>query len=380
MRIGGSSRRFTPQTVGASRAGVIAVGVDPDVPASTRGLTRKFDPRADDGIAAAADAFAMITNDLEVTVAARGAAAPEQDLAIRVRGLRKSYDGVARALDGVDLDVRRGEVLAVLGPNGAGKTTLVEILEGHRAADAGEVSVLGHDPAARERAFRARIGIVLQEDGIDGSLTVREAVDLYSAAYPHPRAAAEVLDLVGLGDRPDVRVSALSGGQRRRLDLALGIAGDPELVFLDEPTTGFDPSARRHSWELISALRDLGKTILLTTHYMDEAQHLADRVMVITRGTVIAEGTPDTLGRGAGEAALVAFRIPYGVAADELPWPFDAEVERRERHVSFRTHTPTRDLAPLLSWGAENEIELEALTVTRPTLEDVYLQLTEEPA
>src|SRR3954452_8334723 len=322
----------------------------------------------------------MITNDLEVTVAARAAVAgPGEDLAVRVRGARKSYDGVVQALDGVDLDVRRGEVLAVLGPNGAGKTTLVEIVEGHRAADAGEVSVLGHDPAARERAFRARVGIVLQETGIDSSLTVREAVELYSAAYPHARPAAEALDLVGLGDRPDVRVSALSGGQRRRLDLALGIAGDPELVFLDEPTTGFDPSARRQSWELIGALRDLGKTILLTTHYMDEAQHLADRVVVVARGAVIAEGTPDTLG-GASESALVAFRVPYGVAADDLPLPEDADIQRRDRQLSFRTHTPTRDLAPLVGWAAANDIELEALSVSRPTLEDVYLQLTEEPA
>jgi ABC-2 type transport system ATP-binding protein len=322
----------------------------------------------------------MITNDLEVAVAAHRAAATDEDLAVRVRGLRKSYDGAVQALDGVDLDVRRGEVLALLGPNGAGKTTLVEILEGHRTADAGEVAVLGHDPARRERAYRARIGIVLQEEGIDRALTVREVLELYSAAYPRPRPAAEVLDLVGLGDRPDVRVAALSGGQRRRLDLALGIAGDPELVFLDEPTTGFDPAARRQSWELIARLRELGKTILLTTHYMDEAQHLADRVVVIARGRVIAEGTPDTLGRGAGQAALVAFRIPYGVPGDALPLPDDVDVQRRERHVSFRTHTPTRDLAPLLGWAADNDIELEALTVTRPTLEDVYLQLTEEPA
>jgi ABC-2 type transport system ATP-binding protein len=242
------------------------------------------------------------------------------------------------------------------------------------------VRVLGHDPAQRERAFLSRIGIVLQEGGLDPKITVREAVELYSAAYPHPRPAAEVLELVGLGDRAELRAETLSGGQRRRLDLALGIAGDPELVFLDEPTTGFDPSARRQSWELISALRDLGKTILLTTHYMDEAQHLADRVVVIARGNVIAEGTPDTLGRGADEAALVAFRIPYGVGADELPLPGGAEVERRDRQLAFRTHTPTRDLAPLLTWAAENEIELEALSVTRPTLEDVYLQLTEEPA
>ena len=189
---------------------------------------------------------------------------------------------------------------------------------------------------------------------------MREVVDLYSAAYPHPRPAIEVLDLVGLGDRPDVRVSALSGGQRRRLDLALGIAGDPELVFLDEPTTGFDPSARRQSWELISALRDLGKTILLTTHYMDEAQHLADRVVVIARGKVIAEGTPDTLGAGVAEATLVCFRVPYGVDGDELPLPADAEVERRDRLVSFRTRTPTRDLAPLVAWAADAAIELEA--------------------
>jgi ABC-2 type transport system ATP-binding protein len=326
----------------------------------------------------------MITNDLQVAVAQRAAAAgtapPAPDLAIRVRGLCKSYDGLAQALDGVDLDVRRGELVALLGPNGAGKTTLVEILEGHRIADAGDVAVLGHDPAARERGFRARIGIVLQEDGIDQALTVREAVDLYRSPYPSPRPTAQVLELVGLGDRPDVRVSALSGGQRRRLDLALGIIGDPELIFLDEPTTGFDPAARRQSWELIARLRDLGKTILLTTHYMDEAQHLADRVVVIARGRVIAEGTPETLGRGAGEAARVTFRVPYGVAADALPVPDGATVERRERQLSFRTHAPTRDLAPLLGWAADREIELEALSVTRPTLEDVYLQLTEEPA
>jgi ABC-2 type transport system ATP-binding protein len=325
----------------------------------------------------------MLTNNLDVPGAARAAtdrpAAERDDLAVRVRGLRKSYDGVVQALDGVDVDVCRGEVLAILGPNGAGKTTLVEILEGHRTADAGDVSVLGHDPAKRERDFRARIGIVLQEEGIDRTLTAREVVELYSAAYPAPRPAAEVLELVGLGDRHDARVGALSGGQRRRLDLALGIAGDPELVFLDEPTTGFDPSARRQSWELISALRDLGKTILLTTHYMDEAQHLADRVVVVARGAVIAEGTPDTLG-GASESALVAFRVPYGVAADDLPLPEDADIQRRDRQLSFRTHTPTRDLAPLVGWAAANDIELEALSVSRPTLEDVYLQLTEEPA
>jgi ABC-2 type transport system ATP-binding protein len=326
----------------------------------------------------------MITNDLEVAATARATTAADgaadRDLAARVRGLRKSYDGAVQALDGVDLDVRRGEVLALLGPNGAGKTTLVEILEGHRTADAGAVSVLGHDPARRERSFRARVGIVLQEEGIDHALTVREAVELYSAAYPSPRPAAEVLELVALGDRPAARVSALSGGQRRRLDLALGIAGDPELLFLDEPTTGFDPAARRQSWELIAHLRALGTTILLTTHYMDEAQHLADRVAVIARGRIIAEGTPDTLGGGGAGATLVTFRVPYGVAGEELPLPAGAEVERRERQVAFRTRTPTRDLAPLLSWAAEAEIELEALSVSRASLEDIYLELTEEPA
>jgi ABC-2 type transport system ATP-binding protein len=326
----------------------------------------------------------MITNDLDVAVAQRAAAAgpapPAIDLAARVRGLRKSYDGVTPALDRVDLDVRRGEVLAVLGPNGAGKTTLVEILEGHRSADAGDVSVLGHDPARRERAFRARIGIVLQEDGIEQALTVREAVELHSAAYPARRPADEVVDLVGLGAKRDARIQRLSGGQRRRLDLALGIAGDPELIFLDEPTTGFDPAARRQSWELISRLRQGGKTILLTTHYMDEAQHLADRVVVIARGRVIAEGTPDTLGRGAAHATVVSFRVPHGVDGDELPLPDGAEVERRERALSFPSRTPTRDLAPLLWWAAERGIELEGLTVARPSLEDVYLQLTEEPA
>jgi ABC-2 type transport system ATP-binding protein len=311
----------------------------------------------------------MITNSLEVAAAE---AALRGEPAVQVRGLRKSY-GELEALRGVDFTVRRGEVLALLGPNGAGKTTLVEILEGHRRADAGEVSVLGHDPGRRERAFRERIGVVLQEGGLDPAITVREAVELYSAAYPRPRPADEVIELVGLSAKVDDRASTLSGGQRRRLDLALGIAGDPELIFLDEPTTGFDPAARRQSWELIAGLRQLGKTILLTTHYMDEAQHLADRVVVIARGQVIAEGTPDTLGRDG--VTVVGFRLPDGAAA---PLPAGAEVDRG--HVRFRTETPTRDLAPLLAWAAERGLELEGLTVTRPTLEDVYLELTEEPA
>ena len=324
----------------------------------------------------------MITSSLEAAIAGRSPvpAAPHEEPAIDVAGLRKSYDGVVQALDGVDLEVRRGELLALLGPNGAGKTTLVEILEGHRDHDGGDARVLGFDPGRREREFRAQIGIVLQEEGLDPAITVREAIELYSAAYPHPRPAAEVVELVGLGDRGDARVQTLSGGQRRRLDLALGIAGDPELLFLDEPTTGFDPAARRQSWDLITRLRRLGKTIVLTTHYMDEAQHLADRVAVIAHGKVIADGTPDALGRGAGEAAVVGFRVPDEVEIAELPLPPGAELERGERRLSLRTATPTRDLAPLLAWAAERDTELEGLTVGRPSLEDVYLQLTEEPA
>jgi ABC-2 type transport system ATP-binding protein len=236
------------------------------------------------------------------------------------------------------------------------------------------VSVLGFDPAQRGRAFLERIGIVLQEGGLDPAITVREAIELYSSAYPHPRDAAEVIELVGLGGKAGARAQTLSGGQRRRLDLALGIAGDPDLIFLDEPTTGFDPAARRQSWELIAGLRSLGKTILLTTHYMDEAQQLADRVVVIARGRVIAEGTPDSLGRDGH--AVVSFRLPE--FHDGLPLPAGVEMSRES--VSFTTITPTRDVAPILGWAAGRGMELENLSISRPSLEDVYLQLTEESA
>jgi ABC-2 type transport system ATP-binding protein len=293
---------------------------------------------------------------------------------VRVRGLRKSY-GELTALDGVDFSVARGEVLALLGPNGAGKTTMVEILEGHRKADAGHVSVLGYDPGKRERGFREKIGIVLQEGGLDPTIRVREAIELYGAAYPQPRPADELLELVGLGDRADYKAADLSGGQRRRLDLALGLVGDPDLIFLDEPTTGFDPAARRQSWEVIANLRSLGKSILLTTHYMEEAQRLADRVVVLAKGRIVAEGTPDELGRD-DATSIVSFREP--AFNDGLPLPDEASVERGL--VQFRTATPTADLAPLLSWAAMRGMELEHLTVTRPTLEDVYLDLTEEVA
>jgi ABC-2 type transport system ATP-binding protein len=318
----------------------------------------------------------MITNSLEVAATAT-AARPRE--AITVRGVRKSY-GSVQALGGVDLTVHRGEVLALLGPNGAGKTSLVEILEGHRVADAGEISVLGYNPANLERAFRERIGIVLQEEGLEENLTVHEMVDLYGAAYPHPRPTDEVIEQVGLTEQRDKRAGTLSGGQRRRLDLAVGICGDPELIFLDEPTTGFDPAARRRSWGLIADLKGRGKTILLTTHYMEEAQRLADRVVVIAHGRVIAEGAPDSLGRGAADAAVVSFRLPDGVDADELPLRDGLAIERAGRAFTLRTPTPTADLAPLLSWAAVRGIELDGLAITRPTLEDVYLQLTQESA
>jgi ABC-2 type transport system ATP-binding protein len=295
---------------------------------------------------------------------------------IAVRGLRKRY-GELEAVAGIDLTVAVGEVFALLGPNGAGKTTTVEILEGYRRRSAGDVSVLGVDPESGGRPLRERIGIVSQEGGADNDFTVRETIGLYSAAYPAPLAVDEVMERVGLEEKRDARIRTLSGGQRRRLDFALGIAGNPELLFLDEPTTGFDPSARRRSWELVANLRSLGTTILLTTHYMDEAQNLADRVAVLASGRIVAEDTPDMLAGRENRTALVRFRLPDGVSAQELPLPGDAELEAANGHVSFRTETPTRALTPLLDWATERDQELEGLSVTRPSLEDVYLELTD---
>jgi ABC-2 type transport system ATP-binding protein len=301
------------------------------------------------------------------------------EAAVSVRGLRKTY-GSNEAVAGVDLEIREGEVFGLLGPNGAGKTTIVEILEGHRARTGGEVRVLGFDPGRRERELRERIGIVPQEGGVELVLTVREVIDLYSAAYPRRRPVDEVVELVGLEEKRDERVETLSGGQRRRLDLALGIASDPEVLFLDEPTTGFDPSARRRSWELIDRLRSLRTTILLTTHYMEEAQRLADRVAVIRNGRIVAEGDPSTLAGREFAAAVVTFHPPEGFPLADLPLPPGVELEQLNGRVSFRTATPTRDLRPLVLWASEHGRELDGLTITRPSLEDVYLELTDEEA
>src|SRR6202035_349729 len=236
--------------------------------------------------------------------------------AVRVRGLVKSY-GDVRAVRGVDLDIHPGEIFALLGPNGAGKTTTVEILEGYRRREGGEVSVLGFDPARERAKMLPRIGIVLQKTGVDRYLTVAETVRLYASYYPHPRSPAEVVDLVGLTEKRNSRLTTLSGGQLRRMDMAVALAGDPDLLFLDEPTTGFDPSARREAWNVVKSLASLGKTILLTTHYMDEAQYLADRVAVIAAGRIVAEGAPGTLGDRNRAAAHIRYRLP----ADAAPPP-----------------------------------------------------------
>jgi ABC-2 type transport system ATP-binding protein len=291
---------------------------------------------------------------------------------IEVRGLRKAYAGVEAVRD-LDFTVDEGEVVAVLGPNGAGKTTTVEILEGYRERDGGEVRVLGFDPATGGAGFRARIGIVLQECGFDPFLTVREMVAMYAGFYPAPRSVDEVVDLVGLDEKAASRVRTLSGGQQRRLDLALGLIGDPDLLFLDEPTTGFDPSARRQAWELVRRMGKLGKTVLLTTHYMEEAQALADRVVVIAAGEKVADGPPESIGGRATAEAAVRFVLPATVRLTDLPV---AASEEPGGVAVIRTAHPTSVLRDLTTWALGRGEELEGLSVTRPSLEDVYLRLT----
>ena len=294
---------------------------------------------------------------------------------IEVQGLRKSYGDFA-AVKGIDFNVEEGEVLAVLGPNGAGKTTTVEILEGYLRRDDGRVEVLGMDPATGGTELRQRIGIVLQECGVEQFLTVSEVLRMHADYYRRPREVAEVIGLVGLDEKADARVKTLSGGQKRRLDVGLGLIGDPELLFLDEPTTGFDPTARRHAWEVIRNLQDLGKTVLLTTHYMDEAQALADRVVVIAAGEIVAEGTPDSIGGRADADARIEFRLPIGVSIGDVPLEL-AELENGL--VRCTTSEPTVALARLTTWALSGPGELHGLSVTQPSLEDVYLALTSEP-
>lgn len=297
------------------------------------------------------------------------------EIAISVKGLTKSYGGF-QAVKGIDFEVRRGEVLALLGPNGAGKTTSVEILEGYRKRDGGEVSVLGVDPELRDRRLRSKVGIVLQECAVDPYLTVSEAVAQRAMLYPSPREVAEVIELVGLTEKTRARVKHLSGGQQRRLDLGLALVGNPELIFLDEPTTGFDPSARREAWDVVRGLCAEGRTVVLTTHYMDEAQELADTVTVIAAGRVVASGPPDTLGgRDHGETT-VRFVLPGGAAMGDLPLPSGVVPEVRGEFVEFHIAEPTAVLNALTGWAMQRGEVLTGLAVNRPTLEDVYLSLT----
>jgi ABC-2 type transport system ATP-binding protein len=263
-------------------------------------------------------------------------------------------------------------VFALLGPNGAGKSTTVEILEGHRTKSSGDVSVLGFDPGKSPREFRESIGIVLQETAVEEELTVSEAIAIYGSLYPRHRQTGELVELVGLQEKADARIKTLSGGQRRRLELALGIVGDPELIFLDEPTTGFDPSARRQAWTIIEDLAALGKTILLTTHYMDEAQNLADRVAVISKGVIVAEGAPETLGGRETSATRIRFQVGDH-SIDGIP---GSAVHRDGSHIVVDSTSPTADVHAITGWALDRQIELTDLSVSRPSLEDVYLDLT----
>jgi ABC-2 type transport system ATP-binding protein len=297
------------------------------------------------------------------------------ELAIEVRDLRKSY-GDNVAVGGVSFDVRRGEVFCLLGPNGAGKTTTVEILEGYRSRSSGEARVLGIDPATGARALREQVGIVLQQCGVQPDLTVAELVEMFGRYHVRHRPVDEVIELVELTEKRNERSRKLSGGQRRRLDLALALVGDPELIFLDEPTTGFDPQARRQAWSTIRSLCQLGKTIFLTTHYMDEAQFLADRVAVMRGGQIIASGRPDDLGGRDLRPAEIRFELPGGLGLADVP-----EVPAQERslqgdRVIIQTREPVRAAQVVTTWALDGGIELAHFSVTQPSLEDIYLELT----
>ena len=298
------------------------------------------------------------------------------DVVIEVTALRKRYGG-HEAVKGINLHVNRGEVFAFLGPNGAGKTTSVEIFEGYRERDDGDVRVLGVDPASADLAWRARIGVVLQETRPEPALTVRESIAQYAGFYADPRPVEQVIELVGLEESADVRAGKLSGGQQRRLDVALGIVGRPEVLFLDEPTTGFDPAARREAWAMLEGLKHEGLTIFLTTHYLEEAEALADRVAVIAGGQIVAEGTPANLGGRDAADSEIGFRL--GETRRKLPASLAGRVtvEPHGRHT-FRSPDAADDLAILLDWARDARVSVFDIEVSRPSLEDVYLQLAGE--
>ena len=299
------------------------------------------------------------------------------ETAISVRGLRKAY-GEHEAVRGIEFEVAAGEVFGFLGPNGAGKTTTIEILEGYRERSGGEVSVLGVDPASPTRAWRNRVGLVLQECELDPLWTVSEAVALFARFYERPRPVAETIELVGLGDKREARIGTLSGGQKRRADVAIGIVGDPDLIFLDEPTTGFDPTARRDAWNMIEGLKALGKTVFLTTHYMDEAQHLADRVAILRDGRIVAQGRTEQLGEEIGHRTVIGFALTDGLGVEDVRGAVAAPVRIAGSQVEIETDEPQRDLYRLLGLAEERGAALAELEVRRPSLEDVFLELTRE--
>ena len=295
--------------------------------------------------------------------------------AIEVRDLRKTYEGVEAVRD-VSFEVARGEVFGLLGPNGAGKTSTVEILEGYRTRSGGEARVLGMDPAHGQRELRERVGIVLQQCGVQNDLTVAELIEMYGRYHPRRRPVDELIELVELGEKRDTRARKLSGGQLRRLDLALALVGDPDLVFLDEPTTGFDPAARRQAWSTIQSLCDLGKTVFLTTHYMDEAQHLANRVAVMNAGQIIAIGRPEELGGRNLRPAEIRFTLPEDWSLGDLP---DVPLEERTLEgdrVTVLTKEPVVATQRITTWAVDHDVDLGHFSVSQPTLEDIYLELT----
>jgi ABC-2 type transport system ATP-binding protein len=295
-------------------------------------------------------------------------------LAVDVRGLVKSYSGT-QVVGGIDLAIRQGQVFALLGPNGAGKSTTIEILEGYRARDGGEVSVLGLDPGRERARLKSSVGIVLQSTSIDRYLTVRETIAMYASFYPRPRPVDEVIEMVGLEEKRTARVLKLSGGQQRRLDVAIGLVGNPELLFLDEPTTGFDPSARHEAWDVIKNLATLGMTVLLTTHFMDEAQFLADRVAVIVAGKIVAEGPPATL----GDRNLHKARIRYRPPAGETPPAGLSAPPGPDGYVEITPDDVLQALHELTGWAIDHGAGLDELEVRRPSLEEIYLSLTGGP-